>query len=70
MKWIGASTELVMDHPVESVWEFVSNIENFRDDGQTVSRSRDGRRRESVESGRHMRASTHTPVRPMRWSTR
>ena len=29
MKWIGASTELVMDHPVESVWEFVSNIENF-----------------------------------------
>ena len=29
MKWIGASTELVMDHPVEWVWEFVSNIENF-----------------------------------------
>ena len=29
MKWIGASAELVMDHPVEAVWEFVSNIENF-----------------------------------------
>ena len=29
MKWIGASAEHVMDHSVESVWEFVSNIENF-----------------------------------------
>ena len=29
MKWIGASGEVVMDHPVEAVWEFVSNIENF-----------------------------------------
>ena len=34
MKWIGASTELVMDHPVEWVWEFVSNIENFRTMGR------------------------------------
>ena len=29
MKWIGASAELVMDHPVEAVWDFVSNVENF-----------------------------------------
>ncbi len=29
MKWLGASGEVVMDHPVEAVWEFVSNIENF-----------------------------------------
>ena len=29
MKWIGASAEHVMGHSVESVWEFVSNIENF-----------------------------------------
>ena len=29
MKWIGASAEVVMSHPVEAVWEFVSNIENF-----------------------------------------
>ena len=29
MKWIGASAELVMDHPVDAVWEFVSNVENF-----------------------------------------
>ena len=29
MKWIGASAELVMDQPVEAVWAFVSNVENF-----------------------------------------
>ena len=29
MKWIGATTEHVMGHSVEEVWEFVSNIENF-----------------------------------------
>ena len=29
MKWIGATTEHVMDHSVEEVWEFISNIENF-----------------------------------------
>ncbi len=29
MKWIGATAELVMGHPVEAVWEFVSNVENF-----------------------------------------
>ena len=29
MKWIGASAELAMGHPVEAVWEFVSNVENF-----------------------------------------
>ena len=29
MKWIGASAELVMDHPADAVWAFVSNVENF-----------------------------------------
>lgn len=28
MKWLGASAEYVMDHPVEAVWDFVSNVEN------------------------------------------
>ena len=28
MKWLGVSAEYVMDHPVEAVWEFVSNEEN------------------------------------------
>lgn len=29
MKWLGASAEYVMDHPVGAVWAFVSNVENF-----------------------------------------
>ena len=29
MKWLDASVVSAMDHPVEAVWEFVSNVENM-----------------------------------------
>jgi len=29
MKWLGMSADYVMAHPIEAVWEFVSNVENM-----------------------------------------